>query len=89
MVQGGELPGHLVRFVERGIDGASQPQAIGHGGQRGQDREGVRAADHIQVVDLAPLLPQAQPFGQEEEVEAGSLRRTGHVSERAEVDLAP
>ena len=89
MVEGGELPGDFVGFVESGVDGPGKAQPIGNGSQRGQDGEGVRAADHVQVVDVPALLTQAQPLGQEEEVEAGPLRGTGHVGEGAEFDLAP
>jgi len=88
MVQARELPGHLVGLVEGRVDGAGQAQPVGHRRQSGQDGEGVGAPDHVEVVDLAVLLAQAQPLGQEQEVELGPLRRLGQVHERAEVDVA-
>jgi hypothetical protein len=60
----------------------------GHRGQRGQHGEGVRPADHVQVVDQAVLLAQPQPLGQEQEVHPGPLGRLGQVRERAELDVA-
>ena len=89
VVEGGELPGDLVGLVEGRVDGAGQAQPVGDGGEGGQDREGIRAADHIQVIDLPALLPQPQPLRQEEEVEAGSLGGTRHVRKGAEVHLTP
>jgi hypothetical protein len=88
MVQRGELAGHLVRLVEGGVDGAGQAEPLGDPGQRGQHREGVRAADHIQVVDLATLLAQPQTFGQEQEVELGPLGDAREPHERVELDVA-
>ena len=88
VVQAGELPGHLVGLVERGVDRPGQPQPVGDRGQRGQHGERVRPADHVQVVDLTALLAQPQPLGQEQEVELGPLRRLGQVHERAELDVA-
>jgi len=89
MIQAGKLPRYFVRLVEGGVDGAGEAQAIGNSGQRSQDDEGVRAANHVQVIDLPTLLAKTQSFGEEEEVEAGSLRRAGHVGEGAELDLTP
>lgn len=43
---------------------------IGDAGQRGQDRERVRAPDDVEVVDASLLLAQPQPLGEEQEVEA-------------------
>ena len=42
----------------------SQAEPLGDPGQRGQHREGVRAADHIQVLDmaLASLPAHARPI---------------------------
>ena len=87
MVQRRELPGDLVRFVEGRVDGAGQAEAIGHRGQRGEHREGVRAADHVEVVDLAALLAQAQALGEEHEVELAAFGGLGEVDERAELDV--
>ena len=56
MIQRGELAGHLVGLVEGRVDGAGEPQSIGHRGERGQNREGVGAADDVEVVDLSVLL---------------------------------
>ena len=44
--------------------------------------------DHVQVVDLAVLLAQPQPLGEEQEVELGPLRGPGQVREGAELDVA-
>src|ERR1700761_9266291 len=88
MVQGGELPCYLERFVERGVDRPRQTETVGDGRQRRQDRESVRPADDIEVMDAAAMLTQPQALGQEEEVEQAALRRAGHVHERVELDLA-
>jgi hypothetical protein len=88
VVEGGELAGHLVRLVERGVDGAGQAQPVGDRGQRGQHGEGVGPADDVQIVDLAALLAQAQPFGEEQEVELGVLGDAGEAGERVELDVA-
>ncbi len=74
MVEAGELPGDLVGLIERGVDRAGEPEPVGDGGQRGEHRERVRAADHVQVVEAASLLTQAQSFGQKEEVELRPFR---------------
>jgi hypothetical protein len=65
VVETGELPRHLVGLVERGVDGAGQAKPVGHGAERGQNGERIGAADDVQVVDEAVLLPQAQSLGQE------------------------
>ena len=88
VVQRGELSGHLVGLVERRVDGAGQPEPVGHGGQRGEHRERVRPADHVEVVDLAALLAQAQALGEEHEVELAAFGGLGEVDERAELDVA-
>lgn len=88
MVERGELPCHFVRFVEGGVDRPRQAQLVGDGGQGAQHGERVGSADYVQVVDLPVLLAQAQPLGQEEEVELGALGGPGEVGEGAEVDLA-
>ena len=87
VVQGRELPGDLVRFVEGRVDGAGQAEAIRHRGQGGEDREGVRAADHVEVVDLTALLAQAQALGEEQEVELAAFGGLREVHERAELDV--
>ena len=48
----------------------------------------VRPADHVQVVDLAALLAQPQPLGEEEEVELAALGGLREVHERVELDVA-
>ena len=88
VVEPGELPGDLVGLVERGVDGAGQSEVLGDRGERGQHRERVGAADDVEVVDLAVLLAQPQPFGQEEEVELGALGGLREVHEGAELDVA-
>ena len=88
VVERGELAGHLVGLVERGVDRAGQPEPVGDGGERGQDGEGVGPADDVEVVDLAVLLAQPQPLGEEEEVELGALGGLREVRERAELDVA-
>ena len=88
VVEAGELAGHLVRLVERGVDRAGQPEVLGDRGQGGQDREGVGAADHVEVVDLPVLLAQPQSFGEEQEVELASLGGLGELAERVELDVA-
>ena len=88
MVECRELPCHLEGFVEGGVDGPGQPDPVGDARQRGQHGEGVRAAHHVEVVDPATMLPQSQPFGQEEEVEQSALGGAGQVHERVELDLA-
>ena len=57
---------------------------LGDGGERGQHGERVGAADDVQVVDEPVLLPQPEPFGQEQEVELGPFGRLGQMHERAE-----
>ena len=88
VVERGELPCHLEWFVERGVDGACQAEAVGDAGERGQDGEGVGAADDVEVVDAAAVLPQPQALGEEEEVEQATLRGARQVHERVELDLA-
>jgi hypothetical protein len=88
MVKAGELARHLVRLVERGVDGPGQAQPVSHRGEGGEHREGVRPADHVEVVDLAVLLAQPQALGEEQEVELGPLRGPRQVRERAELDVA-
>ena len=88
VVEAGELAGYLIRLVERGVDRAGQPDVLGHRGQGGQDGEGVRPADHVEVVDRPVLLAQPQPFGQEHEVELASLGGLRELAERVELDVA-
>ena len=88
VVERRELPGHLVGLVERRVDGAGQPEPVGDGRKRGQHREGVRSADHVEVVDLAALLAQPQALGQEHEVELAAFGGLGEVDERTELDVA-
>ena len=88
VVEAGELAGYLVRLVERGVDRAGQPDVLGHRGQGGQDRERVRPADHVEVVDQAVLLAQPQSFGEEQEVELASLGGLRELAERVELDMA-
>jgi hypothetical protein len=87
MVQGGELAGQFVRLVEGGVEGPGQAEPFGHRGQGGQHGQGVRAADHVQVVDEATLFAEPQALGQEEEVEQAAFGGPGQVLEGAEVDL--
>jgi hypothetical protein len=61
---------------------------FGDGGERGEDGEGVGAADDVQVIDFPALFAQPQPFRQEQEVEPGALGRAGEVREGAELDVA-
>jgi hypothetical protein len=61
---------------------------LGHRGQGGQDREGVRPADHVEVVDQPVLLAQPQSFGEEQEVELASLGGLRELAERVELDMA-
>ncbi len=88
VVERRELAGHLVGLVEGRVDRPGQPEVLGHRRQGGEDGERVRAADHVQVVDLAVLLPQPQPLGQEHEVELAPLSGLGEVAERLEFDVA-
>ncbi len=88
VVERGQLAGQLVGLVEGGVERARQPQVGGHRGQGRQHGHGVGPAHHVEVVDPAALLPQAQALGQEEEVEAAPLGHPGQVLERGEVDLA-
>jgi hypothetical protein len=60
----------------------------GDAGQRRQHGERVGAADGVEVVNLAPLLAEAQALGEEEEVELAALGRLCQVDERLELDLA-
>ena len=57
-------------------------------GERGKDGEGVGAADDVEVVDAAAVLPQPQALGEEEEVEQAALGGLRQVDERVELDLA-
>ena len=52
-------------------------RAVGDRGERGQDRERVRPPDDVQVIDLAVLLAEPEPFGEEQEVELGALSGLG------------
>jgi hypothetical protein len=88
VIEAGELAGHLVRFVERRVDRAGEAQVVGDGRQRGEDGEGIRAPDHVQVVDQPVLLAQAQALGQEQEVELAPLGGLGEAGERVELDVA-
>ena len=88
VVEGGELPGHVIRLVERRVDRSGQSDPAGDRGQRGEDAEGVRAADHVEVVDLTVLLAQSQTLGQEQEVELGPLGDLRETAERLEFDVA-
>ena len=83
MVEGGELPCHFEGFVERGVDGARQAEAVGDGGQRGQHGERVGSADDVEVVDAAAVLPQSQALGEEEEVEQAALGGLRQVRRRS------
>ena len=83
-----ELAGHLVGLVERRVDGPGQAEVLGHRGKSGQDGKRVRAPDDVQVVDLAVLLAQPQPLGQEHEVELAALGGLGEAAERVELDVA-
>ena len=82
------MPCHFERFVEGGVDGAGEPEAIGDGGEHREHGEGVRSAHHVQVVDAAAVFAQPQPLGEEEEVEQTPLGGSGQVDERVELDLA-
>lgn len=73
VIQRRELPCHPVRFVERGVDGASKAEVVGDRCERGQHREGVGPADDVEVVNLAAMLTQPQTLGQEEEIEQSSF----------------
>jgi hypothetical protein len=88
VVQAGELPRHLIRLVESGVDRARQAEPVSDRGERGQDGKGVRAAHHVEVVNLAVLLPQPQALGEEQEVELGAFSRPGQMREGAELDVA-
>ena len=90
VVEAGELPCHLERFVERGVDGPGQTDVLGHRRQCGQHRERVRATDHVEVVDTAPVFTQSQTFGEKDEVQLRPVavpRRAGEMDERLELDL--
>ena len=88
VVERGELTGQLVGLVERRVQRGRQPDPVGHGGQRGEHGERVRSADDVEIEDAAPVLAQAQPLGEEEEVELAALGGLGEVHERGEVGLA-
>src|SRR5690606_6285622 len=65
-----------------------EPDPLRDRGERGEHGERLGAADHVQVVDAALVLAEAQPFREEEEVELAALRGAGQVDEGGEVDLA-
>jgi hypothetical protein len=88
MVKAGELPGHLIGLVEGGVDRPGQAEPAGDRRERGEDRERVGTSHHVEVVDLAVLLSQPQPFGEEQEVELGPLGGPGQVREGTELDVA-
>ena len=88
VVQRGELPCHLEGFVEGGVDGAGQAEAVGDRRERGEHGEGVGSADDVEVVDAAAMFAQPQALGEEEEVEHAPLGGPGQVDERVELDLA-
>jgi hypothetical protein len=87
VVEGGELAGDVVRLVKGGVDRPGKAEPFGDRSQRGQDGEGVGSPDHVEVVDPAVLLTQAQPLGQEQEVELGPFGRLREMDERPEVDM--
>src|ERR1700733_15268859 len=87
MVQGGELPGYFVGFVEGGVDRAGEPDPVSDRGKSGQYGEGVRTSDHVEVVDLAALLTKPEPLGEKEEVELRPFGRSGQFHERCELDV--
>src|SRR5205823_6562139 len=79
MVQGSELPSHLVGLIEGRVDRAGQPKSVSDCRQCGQHCEGVGTADHVEVVDLAVLLAESQPFGEKQEIELAPLGRLSKV----------
>ena len=87
MVQRCELPSHLVRLVEGRVDRAGQPESVGDRRECGKDGEGIGAADHVEVVDLAVLLAQPQSFSEEQEIELAPLGRLSKLRKRAELDV--
>ena len=87
MVERGELTGQLVRLVERRVQRRRQSDPVGHGGQRGEHGERVRAADDVEIEDATPVLAEAQALGEEEEVELAALGCLGQMNEGGEVGL--
>ncbi len=88
VVDRGELTRELVGLVEGARQRADHADAAGDRGQRREDREGGGAARHVEVVDPAAVLAQAQALGEEDVVEEAALGGLGEVPERREVDLA-
>src|SRR5690606_13595000 len=88
VIQRGQPPGQLIRFVEGGVDGGGQADPLGHRGQGAEHGERLGPADHVEVVDAALVLAQPQALGEEEEVERAAFGRPGQMDERGEVDLA-
>ena len=74
MVEGGKLPRHFIGLVEGRADRPGEAKTLSNRRKGGQDREGVRAAHDVEVVDLPGVLSQPQALGQEQEVELRPLR---------------
>ena len=87
-VQRRELPGQLVGLVEGRVDRPGQTDVPGDRGQRGEHGEGVRASDDVLVEDLAAAGAQAQPLGEEQQVELPALGGARPVLEGLPVDVA-
>lgn len=79
---------YLIRFVEGRVDGAREAEPVGYRGKRSQHGEGIGASHHVEVVDLAALFTQPEPFGQEHEVELAAFGGPREPNERVELDVA-
>src|SRR6478735_4091730 len=63
-VQAREPPGQVDRVVVRGVLGRDQADPLGHGGQRGELGDRVRAADDVEVVQPAAALPEPEALAE-------------------------
>jgi len=88
VVERGQFARDIDGLVESRVDRAGEPDPVGHRGEGGEDREVVRAAHHVEVVDLPALLAQAQALGEEQEVELRALGGLREPHEGGELDVA-
>ena len=88
VVEGAQRAGELVGLVVRRGERRHEADALGHRGERGEDRERLGAPHDVEVVHVARVLAQAQALGEEEEVELRALGGLGQVHEGREVDVA-
>lgn len=82
MVKCGRPAGELVWLVVGGGDRGHEPDAVGDGGERGENGDVVRASGDVELVQTPGVLAHPQVLREEEEVEFGALGRLREVHER-------